>query len=982
MVPFFFLFLFFLQLRPLPATSPAQDAEILLQTKNTLLEDPTGELSDWIPAGKNSSCNWTGITCDRETQAVISIDLTGKQISGGFPAGFCRITTLRNLSLADNFLNGSISAETISQCSHLYYLRLSTNNFVGSLPDFVTDFSNLRGLDLSVNNFSGVIPVSFGRFPVLEDLNLVANLLNGTIPAFLTNLTKLRGFNLAYNPFAAGPIPFDIGNLTKLENLWLSSTNLVGEIPESIGKLVALKNLDLSRNRLSGKIPESIGGLLSLEQIELYSNLISGELPEGIGNLTSLVQIDASQNNLTGKLPQKIAGLQLISLALNDNRLEGEIPEALASNPNLVELKLFNNSFSGRIPVHLGRNSDLEMFDLSGNGFEGNLPINLCDRKNLHYLIAFNNRLSGSLPESYANCSSLTYVRIFNNQIGGQVPDRFWSLPRVYYLDMTDNRFEGSIPPTIVGARNLSRLIIAGNNFSGNIPSEICNLPELAVMDASNNKLSGELPECISQLTQLQNLDLQENKLSGQIPANVSSWTVLTELNLSNNRFSGSIPSLLGTLPVLKYLDLSGNSLSGEIPSQLTNLKLNSFNLSGNNLAGEIPPGLDMPFFLSSLAGNPNLCSPDLKPFSPCSKPKQTLTKTFETAWFLSALFLTLTLILLLVLFWFYKGGKIRTGKPKTPWKLTSFHRLGELKEEEVFDCLREENVIGTGSSGKVYRVRLKSGQIVAVKKLWWGSGGPGKTESENEFRSEVETLGSVRHGNIVKLLFCCSGEDFRVLVYEFMEKGSLGEVLHGGKGVLEWEKRRKIAIGAAQGLAYLHHDCVPAIVHRDVKSNNILLDGEFCPRVADFGLARLLGRGERDRIMSCVAGSYGYIAPEYAYTLKVNEKSDVYSFGVVLLELVTGKRPVDPSFGENKDIVKWVSDVIASKEHEGQDAWFRQLLDPRITISTSDYEEMMKVFNVGLLCAAAFPMNRPSMRKVVELLNDRRDIGFVAVDC
>ncbi|KAG5070011.1 hypothetical protein JHK85_002388 [Glycine max] len=216
------------------------------------------------------------------------------------------------------------------------------------------------------------------------------------------------------------------------------------------------------------------------------------------------------------------------------------------------------------------------------------------------------------------------------------------------------------------------------------------------------------------------------------------------------------------------------------------------------------------------------------------------------------------------------------------------------------------------------------------------------------------------------------------------MENGSLGDVLHGEDKcgeLMDWPRRFAIAVGAAQGLAYLHHDSVPAIVHRDVKSNNILLDHEFVPRVADFGLAKTLQREATQGAMSRVAGSYGYIAPEYAYTMKVTEKSDVYSFGVVLMELITGKRPNDSSFGENKDIVKWITETVLSPSPErgsgdiggGKDYIMSQIVDPRLNPATCDYEEIEKVLNVALLCTSAFPINRPSMRRVVELLKDHK---------
>ncbi|XP_027360852.1 LRR receptor-like serine/threonine-protein kinase HSL2 [Abrus precatorius] len=947
-------------------------SQILLEVKNTQLEDKNKSLKNW---GYHNPCNWTGITCDTRNQSIVSIDLSEIGIYGEFPFGFCRIHTLQNLSLASNFLGNAISPNSLLLCSHLRLLNLSDNYFVGDLPEFPQEFTQLRELDLSRNNFTGDIPASFGQFPQLSVLLLFGNLLSGTIPSFLGNLSELTRLELAYNPFKPGPLPPQLGNLSNLETLFLANVNLVGDIPHSIGNLISLKNLDLSQNSLTGNIPSSISGLKNVQQIELFQNQLSGELPQELGNLSSLVRLDLSQNGFTGKLPDTIASLNLCSLNLNDNFLNGEIPLSLASNPNLQQLKLFNNSFTGKLPQDLGRNSAVEDLDVSTNDFIGELPKYLCQRNKLQRLVTFANRFSGTLPDQYAECDSLQYVRIQNNQLSGQVPPTFWTLRGLQFLEMANNRFQGSVSVSISNAKGLTKLLLSGNSFSGQFPTGICELDQLVEIDVSKNRFSGEVPTCITGLRKLQNLRMQENTFTGEIPSNVSSWTDMTELNLSHNQFSGSIPPELGNLPDLTYLDLAVNSLTGEIPVELTNLTLNQFNVSDNKLYGELPSGFNHQVYLSGLMGNPDLCSRVMKTLPSCSK-----RRPFS----LVAIVVLVACVVLLVgsLLWFLKSKSLALGgKSKRSFMTTAFQRVG-FNEEDMVGNLTSENVIGMGSSGRVYRVELKTGQRVAVKKLWVGTQKP---DMDSVFRSEIETLGRIRHANIVKLLFSCSADEFRILVYEYMENGSLGDLLHVEDKYVElmdWSRRFRIAVGVAQGLAYLHHDCVPAIVHRDVKSNNILLDHEFSPRVADFGLAKTLQREASQGSMSRVAGSYGYIAPEYAYTMKVTEKSDVYSFGVVLMELITGKRPNDSSFGENKDLVKWVTENVLSTSPKGgsgnigESNIMTQVVDPRMNPETCDYEEVEKVLNVALLCTSAFPINRPTMRRVVELLKDHKLSG------
>lgn len=954
-------------------TSSSRDVALLLQIKNNQLDDVNGRLSNWNESAPNSPCSWTGIRCDRRNQAVDSVDFTSFGIGGGFPADFCRIQTLRTLNLYNNSFEGSISSNSITLCSRISFLNLSSNYFDGNLPEFGLNFVNLIILDLSVNSFTGEFPLSFGLFPAIQALNVGGNLLNGSIPSFLTNLTELTQLQLGYNPYYPSSLPSNIGRLVKLQMIWIPNSNLIGNIPESIGNLVLLKNLDLSNNSISGSIPVTIGGLRNVESIELYENNLSGELPDSFSNLTKLLWFDCSENNLTGKIPESLAGLTLESFNVNDNQLDGIIPDVLSKNPNLIEMKFFNNKFTGSLPVDLGKNSNLEEFDVSGNQLEGSLPPNLCYRKRLNRIIAFNNRLTGNIPELYGDCDSLTSIRIFNNQISGEVPVRFWSFPEIQMLQLHNNQFEGPISPLIASARSLTQLLLSNNRFSGEFPSEICGLTELVVVDISTNQFSGNLPSCITNLTNLQKLDLQINAFNGEIPTNLSSWTELTELNLSNNKLSGLIPATLADLPVLTYLDLSQNTLSGNIPAALTKLKLNKFNLTYNRLEGRIPTGFNNEFFVPSLTGNPRLCGSDLKPIPSCSRSRPI------SLYLLVGILSILAFILITSLLWiFIKSNKVKVfGRRNSgSWKITTFQRVG-FNEDDMLGNLTDVNLIGSGGSGRVYRVKLKTGQTVAVKKLLGVNRQP---EMETVFLSEVETLSRIRHGNIVKLLCSCIGEDFRVLVYEYIENGSLGDVLHGEKGGsdLDWAKRYEIAIGSARGLSYLHHDCVPAILHRDVKSNNILLDENFTPRVADFGLAKAFDLEVNDSdcpMMSRVAGSYGYIAPEYGYTMKITEKSDVYSYGVVLLELLTGKRPNDSSFGENSDIVKWVTGTILSMENASGDLNSRRvtdlgrIIDSRMDLTTCNYAEIEKVLNVAILCTSAFPMNRPSMRRVAEML-------------
>ncbi|KAK1378702.1 receptor-like protein kinase HSL1 [Heracleum sosnowskyi] len=933
-----FIFSFF------PALTLSLNPEITyLFTVKQTFDDPDNVLASWNDKD-TSPCHWYGITCDAITHSVTSIDLSNSNLFGEFPTLLCKLPNLRNISLYNNSINSTLSDE-IATCQALENLNLGQNLLTGMLPAKLSEIGGLRVLDLSGNNFSGDIPASFAEFRSLEAISLVENLLDGVVPAFLGNIWSLKQLNLSYNPFLPGRIPPEFGNLTNLEVLWITGCNLMGEIPDSLGRLSKLVDLDLAINNLRGEVPSSLTELTRVVQIELYNNSLSGELPRfGWGKMKALRLLDASMNELTGTIPDELCELPLESLNLYENNLFGTVPLGIAKSVNLYELRLFGNRLTGELPRDLGKNSPMLWMDLSSNEFSGELPGGLCEKGVFEELLVISNKFSGEIPVGLGKCRSLTRVRLGYNRFSGEVPEGFWGLPRVYLLELAGNSFSGSIAKTIVGASNLSSLSIFKNNFSGSLPDEIGSLENLKDFSASNNWFSGSLPASIVNLGQLERLDLHNNELSGELPSEIHSWKKMNELNLAHNDFTGRIPDKIGSLSGLNYLDLSGNKFSGGIPSGLQNLKLNQFNLSCNRLSGAIPALYAKKMYRSSFLGNPKLCG---EIDGLCDGRAQ--RKNIGYIWLLRSIFILAGLVFIVGITWFYwryrNFKKVKSAIDKSKWTLMSFHKLG-FSEYEILGALDEDNVIGTGASGKVYKVVLSNGDAVAVKKLWGGSklvdengdiekGGPVHNDG---FEAEIETLGKIRHKNIVRLWCCCTTRDCKLLVYEYMPNGSLGDLLHSNKsGLLDW-------------------------LTRDVKSNNILLDEDFGARVADFGLAKAVDAiGKGSNSMSVIAGSCGYIAPEYAYTLRVNEKSDTYSFGVVILELVTGRLPVDPEFGE-KDLVKWVCTTLDQK---GID----HVLDPKL--DSCYKEEICKLLNVGLLCTSPLPINRPSMRRVVKLLQE-----------
>lgn len=724
--------------------------------------------------------------------------------------------------------------------------------------------------------------MAIGRLPDLKTLNLYQNEFNGTFPKEIGNLSNLEVLNMAYNvKLIPAPMPPEFGRLTKLKFLWMKQTNLIGEIPENISGLSSLEHLDLARNNLVGAIPNTLFLLKNLSFVYLFNNRLSGELPSLV-EASNLIKLDFSMNNLTGSIPEAFGKFKNLTLLnLFSNRLTGDIPQSLGLLP-LIGFRVFNNKLTGTLPSEFGLHSKLEAFEVSENQLSGPLPEHLCDGDALQGLIAFSNNLTGELPEWVGNCRTLRTVQVHENNLSGEVPSGLWTSVNLSSLMLSDNSFSGELPDKL--GWNLSRLEIGNNKFSGQISVGVASW-NLVVFEASNNRLLGKIPVELTSLPRLTSLLLDGNQLSGEIPSEIISWESLTTLDLSRNELSGQIPAVIGSLPDLLYLDLSQNRLSGEIPPQIGHLRLTALNLSSNQLSGKIPDQFNNLAYENSFFNNSNLCADTPILNLPSCYRKLHVSNKLSNIYVAMIIVLALIVFLVTVSLAFYKFRGYQKKKRRrdlATWKLTSFQRLG-FREVKILSNLTENNLIGSGGSGKVYRIATdRPGEFVAVKRIWKNNILDHKLEKE--FLAEVQILGTIRHSNIVKLLCCFSSETSKLLVYEYKENHSLDGWLHGRKRklstgmkpahhhmVLDWPRRLRIATGAAQGLCYMHHDCSPPVLHRDVKSSNILLDSELKASIADFGLAMMLAKHGEPLTMSAVAGSFGYIAPGKSILLILN---------------------------------------------------------------------------------------------------------------
>ncbi|KAL3620820.1 hypothetical protein CASFOL_035732 [Castilleja foliolosa] len=914
-------------------------------------------ITTWKFTNPTSICSWAGIKCSNTR--VTHLDVSNTSLTGSISPDISNLKELTDLSIDGNNFTGEIKIENMSR---LRYLNISINQFSGNLDWNYSSLPNLEVLDAYNNNFSGYLPIGLLNLRNLKHLELGGNYFHGRIPASFGNMIGLEYLSLDGNDLH-GLIPRELGNLTNLKELYLGTYNVYnGGIPREFGKLANLTHLDLSSCELDGPIPSELGNLKSLDTLFLHINRLSGEIPRELGNLTGLINLDLSFNSLTGQIPYELVDFKRIRLLkLFENKLHGPIPEFIADYPELETLGLWMNNFTGMIPGNLGRNQRLQDLDLSSNKLTGMIPKYLCAGKRLRILILRINFLFGSMPEELSTCSSLVRVRLGQNYLNGSVPSGFIYLPELNFLEMQSNMLSGHLSEnnnTEMKQTKLRQINLSDNRLSGSLPLSISNFSSLEILLLSGNNFSGPVPPSIGGLHQAVKLDLSGNALTGEIPREITKCARLGYLDLSRNNISGPIPGEITSIRILNYLNLSMNHLSGTIPQLITSMKgLTTADFSFNDLSGPIPESGPFSIFnASSFSGNPKLCGPLLN--SPCKFTAITspLGKKSHNAFkFMFALILLLCSLVFATAA-IIKAKSFKKSGPGS-WKLIAFQKT-EFTVSDILECVKDGNVIGRGGAGVVYHGKMPNGLDVAVKKLASING------HDHGFRAEIQTLGNIRHRNIVRLVAFCTNRDTHLLVYEYMRNGSLGETLHGKKGgFLSWSLRYKIAMDAAKGLCYLHHDCSALIVHRDVKSNNILLDSGFEAHVADFGLAKFLVDGGASQCMSAIAGSYGYIAPEYAYTLNVDEKSDVYSFGVVLLELITGRRPVG-EFGDGVDIVQWIRCSTNCRKEE-----ITRVIDTRLAHVPKD--EAMHLFFIAMLCTQENSIERPTMREVVEMLSE-----------
>ncbi|XP_024455809.2 leucine-rich repeat receptor protein kinase HPCA1 [Populus trichocarpa] len=801
----------------------------------------------------------------------------------------------------------------------------------------------------------------------VTSITLAAVGLTGELSGDISSLSELEVLDLSDNTGLNGTLPPSIVNLKKLKNLKLAGCSFSGPIPELIGSLQLLEFLDLNSNRFTGSIPHSLGNLSKLIVLDLFNNLLDGAIPVSSGNTSGLdmlvnaLHFHLGGNQLSGTIPKELfrSDMTLIHVILHDNNLTGSIPSTLGLVHTLEAVRFEGNSLTGPVPPNLNNLTTVKTLILSNNKFTGPVP-NLTGMAYLSYLMMENTGLEGQIPPTLFDLPSLQTLILRNNQLNGTLDIARSSSSQLEAIDMRNNliSFYSETPEQ----RNNVDVILVGNPVCGRTEAteHYCTV---------HQAISSFLLPCISDQISSPNSKFSypyTGVLFFRPPflesRNATYYPRLVEeslmLSFKNSR-----------LPVDSvYVNCPTNDSLGNLESNVSVFPSgqNHFNTTTISEIGSV-------LNLQTIE-NPDIFGPSH--FKGAAYPyfdgkPSVSNKLWSTGSIIGAAAGGASFLLLLLLAGVYAYRLKKRGERASKHKnhfgyldLKNTDRVPQLKGARCFSFdeitkstnnFSEANHIGSGGYGMVYRGMLPTGQLIAIKRCRQGS-----VQGGLEFNSEIEVLTRVHHKNVVNLVGFCFERGEQMLIYEFVRNGSLRDSLSGLSGIwLDWRRRLKVALGAARGLAYLHELVKPRIIHRDVKSANILLDESLNAKVADFGLSKPMDNSELILATTQVKGTRGYIDPEYQETLLLTEKSDVYGFGVVLLELVSGRKPLE----RGKYLVAEVSSSLDRKKDLYN---LHELLDPSIGLDTKP-KGLDKILDLAMKCVQEKGSDRPTMGEVVK---------------
>ncbi|RXH98812.1 hypothetical protein DVH24_011137 [Malus domestica] len=863
-------------------------------------------------------------------------------------------------------------------------------------------------------NKRGVFPEEFVALRYLTLLKIDQNYFTGPLPAFIGNMSALTELSIGINSFS-GPIPKELGNLKELTLLAFGSNNFSGTLPPELGNLVKLEQIYMDSCGLSGEIPSTFAKLTNMQTLWASDSPFSGKIPDFIGNnWTQLTSLRFQGNSFEGPIPTSFSQLtSLTSLRISDIYNGSSSLDFIKNLKSLTELKLRNALITGTIPSDIGEYQSLQTLDLSFNNLTGQLPSSLFNLSSLTSLFLGNNSLSGPLPSQKSD--ELQTIDLSYNFLSGSLPQ--WVTTRLQLNLVVNNFTFDSSNITLPGLNCLQRNFPCNRNapryanFSINCGGKqmtgsdgILYETEDSALGAATFNVTSTEKWAVSNaglFSDRKDPSFLENTL-----AQVTGTDVTPELFQTSRVSPGSLRYYglgLQNGPYTVTLHFAETVYESRTSQKWESLGRRVFDIyiQGTRMtkdldisseAGGVNRAIVRKFNVNVSenyleihlfwAGKGTCCIPEQGDYGPliaavhaasdftptvAGLPPTTPGKKSKTG-LIVGIAVPIGVVSLLLIFAILYMRRKKSEKEDDEDILGLGPRPYTFSYAELRTATEDFNLsnkLGEGGYGPVYKGTLSDGRIVAVKQLSVAS-----HQGKSQFVSEIATISAVQHRNLVKLYGCCIEGSQRILVYEYLENKSLDQALFGTSNLhLDWPTRFNILLGTARGLAYLHEESRPRIVHRDVKASNILLDAELSPKISDFGLAKLYD-DEKTHISTRVAGTIGYLAPEYAMRGHLTEKADVFGFGVVALEILSGRPNSDNNLDPEKIyLLEWAWTLHENDQIMG-------LVDSRLT--EFDETEATRVIRAALLCTQASPMTRPSMSRMVAMLSGDIDIGTV----
>ncbi|KAJ6886112.1 LRR receptor-like serine/threonine-protein kinase [Populus alba x Populus x berolinensis] len=868
--------------------------------------------------------------------------------------------------------NCTLNLNNDSYC-HITSLYLKTLSLPGKLPPEIANLTYLEILDLTRNYISGNIPEEWASMKHLTSLSLTSNRLSGNIPGYLGSFRSLTYLSLEANQFS-GTIPSQLGDLVNLTDLILSSNQLEGTLPKTLAKL-NLTDFRASDNNLSGRIPDFIGNWRNLDRLELYaSGLQAGPIPPAILSL------------------EKLTDLRITDMSGPESNL-ATIP------PRVKNLVLRNINLTGVIPAAVWGSDFLKTLDLTFNKLEGEIPP---DAKKYDFMFFSGNKLTGSVPDSFTNSGNKIDVS-YNN---------FSRLPiscqdaldiNTYRSSVIKNNLSGLLPCSGIHEcpKSYRSFHVNCGGLGATSGSILYEGDESIVGDAAKiyyNKQSNwgfsSTGDFMDDAGESSGYILRSNYLTEPL------FSTARRAAISLTYYGYCLENGMYTVQLhFAEIQFTDDELYKRVGKRFFDiyiqgkLERKNFNIeeaaNGSNKAYSkefnatvTDNTLEIRLYWN---GKGTTCIPERGNYGPlisaitvcsgqgtyCPEPGEA-SKTPIVVGVVTSALLLVFLVMGVICWKFYFRDKFMRERDLKGLDLkTGSFTLRQLRAAtNNFDSADK---IGEGGFGSVYKGKLSDGTLIAVKQL-----SPKSRQGNREFVNEIGMISGLQHPNLVKLYGCCIEGDQLLLVYEYMENNSLAKALFATGSetsflMLDWPTRYKICVGIARGLAFLHEESAIRIVHRDIKGTNVLLDKDLSAKISDFGLAKL-NEEENTHISTRVAGTIGYMAPEYALWGYLTDKADVYSFGVVALEIVSGRS--NSSYRTTNEFVSLLdwAHVLQKKGN------LMEIVDPKLQ-SEFNNEEAERMIKLALLCTNASPSVRPAMSEVVSMLEGQTSIQEVTSD-